>query len=230
MKHTTLKRVFNITHNIIVVVLLIILAFSVTARVRSNATGEPAQLFGYTPTIVVSGSMVPTIDVYSISIIKECSTEDVEIGDIIVYRNYDRNISIIHRAIDITEASSGELVITTKGDANPSRDNYKTTNKNIIGKVVYTANWISPLIAGVIQSDGISIDYYKLFGYVMIAFILLWGIISFMGFVLNILIYKLTGINIKAICNEDKSGATTESNNEENSEPLGGDIDAGEDV
>jgi signal peptidase len=91
-------------------------------------------VFTYYPSIIVTGSMTPTIDVGDMVIAKKVDARAVRVGDIVQYRR-DKMV-INHRVIDIQNTDNGE-VFTTKGDANPSADP-PVTSKQIIGKDVLT--------------------------------------------------------------------------------------------
>jgi signal peptidase len=69
--------------------------------------------FGYGASVVLSGSMEPVLSVNDLVILKE--TQDVEIGDVIVYESGSE--LIIHRV----QSVDGDT-ITTKGDANNIAD------------------------------------------------------------------------------------------------------------
>lgn len=85
-----------------------------------------ANLFGYSLFEVATGSMMPTIQVGDVVIVK--ITEEVNENDIIVYQ--DEESIITHRLIEKNEER-----IVTRGDANNSED--KPIEQNmIIGLVI----------------------------------------------------------------------------------------------
>ncbi len=90
--------------------------------------------------VVSSESMVPTLNVYDIIVVRNGSTfADIKVGDIIVFHSpsdYDR--VIVHRVAKIQQGS--EKIITTKGDNNPASIpgiDYPITKKEYIGKVIF---------------------------------------------------------------------------------------------
>ncbi len=90
--------------------------------------------------VVSSESMVPTLNVYDVIIVRDGSTfDELKVGDIIVFHSpseYDR--VIVHRIAKIQ--GSSEKIITTKGDNNPSSIpgiDYPITKKEYIGKVIF---------------------------------------------------------------------------------------------
>lgn len=127
-----------------------------------GADGQIVKVFGKTPTIVMSGSMLPTIEIGAIALVEDCGAEDVEEGQIIVYRDVNNKKNIIHRVVDKFEYG-GIIYLTTKGDNNESIDRNYTTNDNIIGKVDYIFNWAAPIMLSMIYPDGSGINQVKLF-------------------------------------------------------------------
>lgn len=104
----------------------------------------------YCPAIVVSGSMIPTIQINAPILIEYCDISEVEEGDIVVYENFD--IMVVHRAIDVSE-ESGEIVITTKGDNNIVLDDVEITKENFRGKAIFIWNSGAKLFGWLITED-----------------------------------------------------------------------------
>jgi len=99
--------------------------------------------------VVVSGSMIPTINIGDIVIIKNNSFDtlfnNLKAGDIIVFRAPEAKTEdgkpkvIVHRVAEIGNFFQKE-VITTRGDANPYSIpgiDYPLFTENYVGKVVY---------------------------------------------------------------------------------------------
>lgn len=82
--------------------------------------------FGIGSSIVLSGSMEPTLSTNDLVIVKRCDSYDVQ--DIVVFQS--ENSMVIHRIIEI----DGTLV-TTKGDANNAADEPFETGQ-IYGKMI----------------------------------------------------------------------------------------------
>ncbi len=98
--------------------------------------GKTIKLFGYSFSVVVTPSMVPTINVDDIIIIKDFDYDKLEVGDIIVYRNTEYNINVVHRIVSVNIDNT----YTTKGDANATEDSFPITKDIYIGKVVKYGN------------------------------------------------------------------------------------------
>lgn len=97
-------------------------------------------VFGYTYFVVSTGSMSGTIEVNDIILVK--ITDDIELNDIITYKNKDGEI-ITHRLIQ----KVGDKLIT-QGDVNNVQDD-PITKENIIGKVglIISPSFILKIIA-----------------------------------------------------------------------------------
>ena len=100
--------------------------------------------------IVSSGSMVPTLNINDVLIVKDGGTggnssadsfNSLKVGDIIVFhRPTGQDRVIVHRVAEIYNNFEGERIIRTKGDANPSSIpgvDYPIRAQQYIGKVAY---------------------------------------------------------------------------------------------
>jgi signal peptidase len=100
-------------------------------------------LLGFTPTIIASGSMQPTLNPGDIAIVISTPAKTIKIGDIIQYQTTTQTPTI-HRVIDKYE-SGGTLWFITQGDANNAPDD-PINERQITGKVILTIpklGWIS---------------------------------------------------------------------------------------
>lgn len=90
--------------------------------------------------VVLSGSMLPTIQVKDIVVTKKIPEEKLQIGDVITFISPDTRfggISITHRIIDkIYDENMGVYTYKTQGDANNIADAVPVPNANILGKVI----------------------------------------------------------------------------------------------
>lgn len=94
--------------------------------------------------IVSSGSMEPAIKVGSIVVIKPHSQYGV--GDIVTFGGKKKNeIPTTHRIVS-SRVSSGTLLFATKGDANNAVDPSEITEKDIVGKVLFSVPFIGYII------------------------------------------------------------------------------------
>jgi len=81
-----------------------------------------------TPTLtVISHSMYPALNRGDLILVKGTTPEEIEVGTVVVF-HHEQGLAV-HRVVEI----KGDT-ITTKGDANPERDN-PITFDNIVGRV-----------------------------------------------------------------------------------------------
>ncbi len=83
---------------------------------------------------VTSHSMWPVLNRGDLIFIKAVEPEDIEVGQVIVFRHGD-GLSV-HRVVN-----KGEWLITTKGDANLNTDN-PIYYKDVVGRVPAIGNWL----------------------------------------------------------------------------------------
>ena len=108
-----------------------------------NVVADERDKLKYRAVIVTTPSMYPTIEVGSLSIVKSVNQEDIEVGDIILFRGKHDEV-VAHRVIEIEEID-GRIFFVTKGDANRYPDGILIDNKRYIGKVTTTINWLAPV-------------------------------------------------------------------------------------
>ena len=96
-----------------------------------------AQLFGIHRYLVVSGSMEPSLYAGDIVFVNtNIDFEDVEIGDVIIFKH--REMNIIHRVIEESTTIDGQQkYLKTKGDANKVDDGFVATEENYCGTVLF---------------------------------------------------------------------------------------------
>lgn len=94
--------------------------------------------------VVVSGSMVPAIEIYDIIVVQGgLPFEEVDMGDIIVFNRAEIKKTVVHRVVSITNEDPKE--IRTKGDANPESIpgiDYPITDVEYVGRVMYVASHV----------------------------------------------------------------------------------------
>ncbi|MCJ7456134.1 signal peptidase I [Candidatus Bathyarchaeota archaeon] len=95
--------------------------------------------------VVPSTSMVPTLNVGDIVIVKGVDPKSITVGTIIIFRSPTGSIDIIHRVVGIVQVGD-TLYFVTQGDnrlTNPSPDPYSpgVPGKNVkgvlVGKIPY---------------------------------------------------------------------------------------------
>lgn len=105
--------------------------------------------FGIGLSVVLTGSMVPTLNVNDVVVIK--SYDSYSVGDIVVFQK-DGDM-VIHRMIEYDEADG---MIKTKGDANNVDDGY-TSIDAVKGKYLFKIGFIGVIVNAVKSLPGMII-------------------------------------------------------------------------
>lgn len=100
--------------------------------------GIHAPLFG--AYIIVSPSMVPTIKVNDMIVIKRQDHDRYYVGDIITFASLDHayeGLTVTHRVVNKQEYEPKKSFYTTKGDNNDAVDPALVTTDSIYGRVLF---------------------------------------------------------------------------------------------
>jgi len=90
--------------------------------------------FGYTPLVVVSGSMEPTLHTGDVAVTRPVMPYDLQIGDVATYRS---ELGLItHRIVGLDITPQGHF-FQMKGDANLTADPWVIPTERMVSKVVY---------------------------------------------------------------------------------------------
>ncbi len=92
-----------------------------------------AGVFAVFPSVIVSGSMLPVIQVGDVIIVQKAPAAEVRTGDIIQFKT--ESIRVAHRVIDIKEENK-QRVLITKGDNNQSADTDPVLPEQVVGRVI----------------------------------------------------------------------------------------------
>ena len=135
-----MRKICNLLSTLILVILV---AFAGTLLVP--------RVFSIEPMAVLSGSMEPTYHVGSIVYVKDCTSDDVDVGDAITFKLNDTTV-VTHRVVEIDEQAQAYV---TKGDANDSVDGDKVSFQNVIGKPVFTRPYLGFIASYATSQTGI---------------------------------------------------------------------------
>lgn len=119
-----------------------ILRTTIYCTITVMAIWFAAGAFPVRPTVIISGSMRPTIDVGDIAIVGKVNPEILKIGDIIQFKTSERPIPTLHRIIEV-KMEEKESIFITQGDANNAPDD-PVKPEQVVGKVIFTvpkAGW-----------------------------------------------------------------------------------------
>lgn len=138
-KKSKFKRIMNIIEYI--VIFLVIFVNTMLIIKSTNDPNKTPDLFGKKAFIIVSGSMIPTIQIGDIVFVD--ANEQVETGDIIAFR---RNTSVIvHRVIKSIDLE-GNAMFQTKGDNNNAADLELVTTDKVEGVYQFKIPYIGKLL------------------------------------------------------------------------------------
>jgi signal peptidase len=127
-----IEHLRTIRHNevaklIMLAVLVISMSYGGWAALRLALATEHPVL------VVVSGSMVPTLNVGDIIFIKGVPADKIDVGTIIVFhspREYDT--LVVHRVVQKID-KSGTVYFKTRGDFNRYTDDWLVPNDSVVG-------------------------------------------------------------------------------------------------
>lgn len=125
----------KIYYTIFLLLIMPILIINVILIIKTNLNkNQIADVMGYKPFIVLSGSMEKIINIGDLAITKNIDSKKIKIGDVIAFRK--DNIVILHRVKKIH--NDGDLLkFKTKGDNNNVADDF-FVDSNLIEGVLYT--------------------------------------------------------------------------------------------
>ena len=103
----------------------------------------------YNAFVVLTGSMIPKINVKDVVITKQQEAKNLKKGDVITYVSSDTRwagITITHRIVDTYyDTNTKQYTFKTKGDNNNSVDTALVLEKNIYGKVIFKVPYLGYL-------------------------------------------------------------------------------------
>ena len=137
---TKIKSVFSI---LIYICLIPLLIYNITLIIQSVINpNETPSFFGIKTYVIISGSMLPELDIGDIVIVKDEEQSEYKEGDIISFRE-DENV-ITHRISKIIE-ENGVKKYVTKGDNNNTEDLESIEREQIEGKVIGKISFLGKL-------------------------------------------------------------------------------------
>jgi signal peptidase len=102
------------------------------------------RMAGYTPYVVASGSMEPTVPAGSVIVVQAIAPEGVRVGDVITFTLPDRIVT--HRVTSIATTDLG-TTFTTRGDANTATDPWLVRPNGDVGAVRLTIPFLGFVVA-----------------------------------------------------------------------------------
>ncbi|HBI27647.1 MAG TPA: signal peptidase I, partial [Peptococcaceae bacterium] len=87
----------------------------------------------YSPRVILSGSMMPVMNIGDVVILHTIPGSEAKLGDIVMFPV--GSMKVTHRIIDVEETEEGRY-FTTKGDANGEPESDLLAEQDVQGKVV----------------------------------------------------------------------------------------------
>ncbi|MBP5678881.1 MAG: signal peptidase I [Bacilli bacterium] len=137
MKKVFDSKIFRITTGIVKTFIILVMVFYVGFVIVQRATGNRS-IMSYRFFTVATGSMNGVYDINDVIAVKDCSTNDLKVGDDIAYLGSRSGLEgkiIVHRIIRIEDASDGGKIFTTKG-VNTNVEDPIIKDQQVMGIVV----------------------------------------------------------------------------------------------
>lgn len=130
-----LNKIQKIISIIVLIILIPILIVSLILIVKSYIYKDKVpSIFGYSPLIVLSGSMETSIYTGDLIIVKEVNTSSLEKGDVIAFfTDSSKKTIVTHRIQDIIEQDNKKEFVT-KGDNNNTQDSTTVPEELVVGQ------------------------------------------------------------------------------------------------
>ncbi len=93
--------------------------------------------FGARSMVVRSGSMTPAIRTGDVVVVRPISPAEAEVGDIVTFQEPNGSGNLLVHRVRAIAREGGEVAVTTQGDANTNREDWKVAADGTIGTVAY---------------------------------------------------------------------------------------------
>lgn len=131
-KSSPLQTVFNVLGVLLCVIFIPIIILNVVMIVRSYADPDHIpSVFGYSPVIVLSGSMSPTFETGDMILLQKTDPYTLKVNDVICYM--EEESAVTHRIMEVQQ-QDGAPVYVTRGDANNAEDTTPVLPEQVQGK------------------------------------------------------------------------------------------------
>ena len=121
----------------LVLILVTLLAYVLDIKIRAAKGDYSAPKFN--AYVVLTGSMLPEIQVKDVVVTKKVEADTLKVGDIITFASSDSRFAgtiITHRILKKNQDVNGNITFQTKGDNNNVADSALVQPNNIYGKVI----------------------------------------------------------------------------------------------
>lgn len=148
------KTISKILKTLMLAFLLMLLIVNLIMLYQTNIKHEEIPKIGDISVFnIVSGSMEPTINVNDLIVIKRCSEDQIQNGNIITYKKEDGTV-VTHRIVKINK-EDGKNVYTTKGDNNKQEDEEKIKHSQVHGKYLFKISGVGKIVEELQKNNGL---------------------------------------------------------------------------
>jgi len=148
------KKIINVITTVVLVIMIALVVFIFIARM----TGNTPTILGYHVYRVQTDSMVPTLNVGDVILVRTVDAEDIHEGDIITYRSLEGKMAgqtITHRVYQTPEERDGVYYYVTKGDKEGAVPDSEISYDQVEGKYVRTLPWIDKVYTFFLSPGGL---------------------------------------------------------------------------
>ena len=138
-KKLKFKKIKNIIEYIVIFLVIFVNAFLIFQSVRNP--GKTPSLFGKKAFIIISGSMIPEIQIGDVVV--TTNTDTFKVGDVIAFRS-DSTV-IVHRIINEMNVN-GKIMYQTQGDNNNVADKELVNVSAIEGVMIFKIPFIGKIL------------------------------------------------------------------------------------
>jgi len=138
-------RAASIIANIFFVLLLLFMVGVSFFLIQGRITGEAPQVAGYQMHIILSDRMSPEIESGSLAFARQIETEQIVVGDIIIFRSPDDPETLITNRV-VAVNRDEQLQFVTESDAHELEDPGPVPAENVVGRVSGSVSHIGYLL------------------------------------------------------------------------------------
>ena len=152
-KHRLLNfiRRNEVAKTALIIVLLICISYGSWSALKFALHTE------YPVLVVVSGSMVPTLEIGDLIVVRGVDSREITVGTIIVFHSpRDYETLIVHRVYGL-EQKGDEVYFRTKGDYNPRPDDWIVPANYVVGMFIARIPYVGVIVLRLREPLGMSV-------------------------------------------------------------------------
>jgi len=152
-KHRVLNfiRRNEVAKTALIIVLLICISYGSWSALKFALHTE------YPVLVVVSGSMVPTLEIGDLIVVRGVDSREITVGTIIVFHSpRDYETLIVHRVYGL-EQKGDEVYFRTKGDYNPRPDDWIVPANYVVGMFIARIPYVGVIVLRLREPLGMSV-------------------------------------------------------------------------